>query len=356
LVFLLASDNAPGNFTEDDRTNPDVFPGIQRFVDKNASVGILRLKRDVGKSDSFIGFLTTYYSFVDKYNELGGFDGRFRIDKQTTFSWQVLGTHSRHRSSFPKRARFATASKTVSSTRSITTRVAVTSVTSSRWWARTRYYVPTSASIVDSTQTIQTGSFATTRAETESETDLLAHLHRTSTPTSTGRDVRKTSTTKHSSSFNCPADVISARDSIKVTTAFSKASLEQSDSPGSNCVVRIRVRLLVKTTSDRRRHGLYVFGGSSPSKKYNFNFFRESCWGAMDFDFGAGPKYPRVSPPRCAQSARSWTMRYGSAAASCRAPQDPGRATSGISTAASLINRRAPQREAELYKRATHTL
>src|SRR6188474_773112 len=80
--ILLASDNAPGNFSDDDRTNPNVFPGIQRFVDKNASVGILRLKRDVGKSDSFIGFLTTYYRFVDKYNELGGFDGRFRIDKQ----------------------------------------------------------------------------------------------------------------------------------------------------------------------------------------------------------------------------------------------------------------------------------
>src|ERR1041384_6192915 len=99
---LLASDNGPGNFSEDDRTNPNVFPGIQRLVDKNASVGILRLKRDVGKSDSFIGFLGTYRRFVDEYNELGGFDGRFRIDKQTTFSWQVFGTHSRHRFFFPE--------------------------------------------------------------------------------------------------------------------------------------------------------------------------------------------------------------------------------------------------------------
>src|SRR4030095_3209120 len=100
--LLLAADNAPGNFSEDDRTNPNVFPGIQRFVDKNAAVGILRLKRDVGKSDSFIGFLTTYRRFVDEYNQLGGFDGRFRIDKQTTFSWQVLGTHTRHPFFFPE--------------------------------------------------------------------------------------------------------------------------------------------------------------------------------------------------------------------------------------------------------------
>src|SRR5207253_6581905 len=39
--LLLASDNGPGNFSEEDRTNPNVFPGIQRLVDKNASVGIL---------------------------------------------------------------------------------------------------------------------------------------------------------------------------------------------------------------------------------------------------------------------------------------------------------------------------
>src|SRR5690349_2564879 len=50
--LLLASDNAPGNFTEDERTDPNVFPGIQRLVDKNAAAGILRLKRDVGTSDS----------------------------------------------------------------------------------------------------------------------------------------------------------------------------------------------------------------------------------------------------------------------------------------------------------------
>src|SRR6266566_2641065 len=45
--LLLASDNGPGNFSEDER--PTANP---RFLDKNASVGILRLKRDVGKSDS----------------------------------------------------------------------------------------------------------------------------------------------------------------------------------------------------------------------------------------------------------------------------------------------------------------
>src|SRR5437870_80224 len=121
--LLLASDNGPGNLSEDDRAfikadpafilgNPNPSPsgvaGVQqqqaqlaRILDKNSHVAVLRLKHDVGKKDSFIGLLATSYSFVDQYNHLGGFDGRFRIDKQTTFSFQVLGTMSRHDFFFP---------------------------------------------------------------------------------------------------------------------------------------------------------------------------------------------------------------------------------------------------------------
>src|SRR5467141_2835698 len=94
--LLLASDNGPGNFSAEERltANP-------RLIGKNASVGILRLKRDIGKKDSFIGLLATYDRFVDRYNELGGFDTRLRVDKQTTFTAQVLATHTRRQFFFP---------------------------------------------------------------------------------------------------------------------------------------------------------------------------------------------------------------------------------------------------------------
>ncbi|MBA3438783.1 MAG: carbohydrate binding family 9 domain-containing protein, partial [Pyrinomonadaceae bacterium] len=46
--LLVASDNAPGNYGEEDRTNP----GLQKFIDKNALIGVLRLKRDIGNTDS----------------------------------------------------------------------------------------------------------------------------------------------------------------------------------------------------------------------------------------------------------------------------------------------------------------
>jgi hypothetical protein len=105
--ILLASDNAPGNYTEDERTtirenlerftNDPVntrFDSRIRLVDRNATIGVLRLKRDIGKENS-LGFLATTYNFVDRHNHLGGFDGRFRLDPQTTFGFQVLGTNSR---------------------------------------------------------------------------------------------------------------------------------------------------------------------------------------------------------------------------------------------------------------------
>ena len=92
--LMLASDNAPGSFTEDEITDPGNFPDIERFIDRNAYVGVLRLKRDVGKESS-VGLLATSYNFIEKHNYLGGVDGRFRIDPKTIFTFQVLGTHSR---------------------------------------------------------------------------------------------------------------------------------------------------------------------------------------------------------------------------------------------------------------------
>ena len=105
--IMLASDNGPGNLSVDDRgtlasclerraVNPAQICNNEGIIDKNAYIGVLRLKRDVGKGDSTIGLIATTYNFIQKHNDLGGIDGRFRIDKQTTFNFQVLGTTSRN--------------------------------------------------------------------------------------------------------------------------------------------------------------------------------------------------------------------------------------------------------------------
>ena len=88
--FLVASDNAPGDFRGDERLDRNNF----RFLDKNAHVGILRLKRDVG-DESSIGLIATTYNFIEKHDHLAGVDGQLRVNPKTIFSFQLLGTTSR---------------------------------------------------------------------------------------------------------------------------------------------------------------------------------------------------------------------------------------------------------------------
>lgn len=92
--LLLASDNAPGNFSDEEKSDPAILADISRFIGENALIGVLRLKRDVGK-ESNLGLIATSYNFVEDHNQVGGFDGRFRLDAQTVFSFQTLGTHSK---------------------------------------------------------------------------------------------------------------------------------------------------------------------------------------------------------------------------------------------------------------------
>jgi hypothetical protein len=111
--IMLASDNGPGNLSADDRGRLNACleqQGLdiqarrtditdchnERIIDKNAYIGVLRLKRDIGTKDSTVGMIATTYNFIEKHNQLGGFDGRFRINKQTVFDFQVLGTTSRN--------------------------------------------------------------------------------------------------------------------------------------------------------------------------------------------------------------------------------------------------------------------
>ena len=91
---LVASDRAPGTYSEEERNDPERRPAIERFLDKNAYIGIARWRRDVGQ-DANIGVLATTYNFIEKHNHLAGVDGRFRVDPKTIFSFQLLGTNSR---------------------------------------------------------------------------------------------------------------------------------------------------------------------------------------------------------------------------------------------------------------------
>jgi hypothetical protein len=111
--LLFASDRGPGDFSGDDRLDQANY----HYLDRNASIGVLRLKHDIGK-DSNIGLIATSYNFTPdkrpltdydnstsnpcdaekslyRTNQLAGVDGHFRLDKITAFDFQVIGTASR---------------------------------------------------------------------------------------------------------------------------------------------------------------------------------------------------------------------------------------------------------------------
>jgi hypothetical protein len=41
---------------------------------------------------------------------------------------------------------------------------------------------------------------------------------------------------------------------------------------------------------------VFGYAGSNPTKRINFFYFFGYRWGEVDYDFGAGPRFPRVSP------------------------------------------------------------
>jgi hypothetical protein len=103
--IMYASDNGTaGNLSKDDRlrladciatrVNPFELCANERIFEENAQIGVLRYKRDIGREHN-LGFFATTYNFVDNHNHTSGIDGRFKLDAKTVTEFQVLGTHTR---------------------------------------------------------------------------------------------------------------------------------------------------------------------------------------------------------------------------------------------------------------------
>jgi hypothetical protein len=89
FAALLASDNAPGDLSIEERNDP----GLASLAGRNSEAGVLRVRRDIGQ-ESFLGMIATSYDFIERRNRLGGIDGRLALDPSNVLSFQVLGTWS----------------------------------------------------------------------------------------------------------------------------------------------------------------------------------------------------------------------------------------------------------------------
>jgi hypothetical protein len=322
IGLLVASDNGPGNFSEEER--PTANP---RFLDKNATVGILRLKRDIGKADSFIGFLGTHRRFVDINNDLAGFDGRFRLDKLTTFSWQVLGTRSRRPFFYPEKGQ-------VLDRRENGFIYALDYNKDGRHFGhefsmvgRTRYY---RADVGFNRRNNTNNPNWFIRYNSEPKPKALLISWRVYTDFSANFDWQGNSQNANNETqiqLSLKKETFVGVGVDKGYERVFESEFGASRQPGVNCVV---TNTCTFAGNDDERsssnHGLYLFAGSSPNKKYNFNFFLNRRWGDFDFDFGAGPRFPRVSPTAIAarNAVANGLCGGNSPPAGCKAPQDPG--------------------------------
>ena len=83
IGLLAVDDQAPGK-----------APAIPDIADKRAYFGVMRISRDIFKESS-IGFIFTDREFEGSYNRVGGIDGRFRILRNWTASFQAVTSSTR---------------------------------------------------------------------------------------------------------------------------------------------------------------------------------------------------------------------------------------------------------------------
>ncbi|HJZ80676.1 MAG TPA: DUF5916 domain-containing protein [Pyrinomonadaceae bacterium] len=320
--LMVASDNAPGNYTPEERLTAN-----SRLIGKNANVGVLRLKHDIGKKDSYIGFLGTYRKFVDTYNELGGIDTRLRINKQTTFSAQALVTHSRNFFFYPDIGKrldrvengFIYATDYNMSGRHFGYEYSAV--------GRTRYY----RSDVGFNRRVNTNNhnlFVRYNSEPHPKAKLISW--RVYDDISTNFDWQGRMQIynnesqlqlqfSHQTYFGVGTDIGYER--------VFEEEFGMKRPTGSTCA---QTNTCTFWGEDSERSapngGLYIFAGSNVNKKFNFNMFANQSYGNLDFDFGNGPKYPRASIPAVTQRAAiaAGLCSGANRPTACLAPQDPG--------------------------------
>src|SRR5882672_8590394 len=336
--LLLASDNAPGNFSEDER-HSSALPAIQRFLDKNAYIGILRLKRDIGKASN-IGLLLTSYNFIEKHNQLGGIDGRFQISKQKTFRFQVLSSISRRCFSEPALDTHRPGPSDGCFAGYDPLRGDPVLPDDPFRPGKTRNYYRTGKGLAynfsynrdgrhfyyglngnGQTQDYRADVGFTRRLNTNFEGGYAGYQ---SEQKPKAKMISWNVNANAGTNFNWQGLSQNAYEEVSISANFQKNTYLGVGQDVSYERLFEEDCGLKRTTThggaffggperSAYQFGPYMYGGTRPSKKYALNFFIGEGLNSFDFDFGAGPKYPRVSPAALANPS---------------APLDPGPGTS----------------------------
>ena len=289
--LMLAADRAPGNYSADERNDLYNLPNIARFLDHKAYVGVLRAKRDVGRQ-SEIGIIATSYNFIEKHNHVGGIDGRFSLSKSATFSFQALATNSRRFFYSPDEDR------SIFRTGNGFGYTATFDLTKRRF-----------------------GFFATSEGRTRDYRADVGFTRRTNSNFS-GLFARLSNDPKRSTKATLQTWRIFGRSVVN----YDWQGRTQQSQTGANLFMQFKRQIGwgfggnhryervfeeefgPKRTATRRGafagsdsersaagYSVFTFFNARPSKKYSASAELGMSSGQMDYDFGAGRRFPRVS-------------------------------------------------------------
>lgn len=297
--LMLASDNAPGSFSEDERNDPALRPRIERFLGKNATIGVLRLKRDIGR-ESEIGLLGTSYNFIERHNHLGGLDGRFKVDDKTVFGFQVLGTTSRRFFYDPDTNR-----RVYRDGHALAYQVTYDYTARHLGWfinglGRSRDY----RADVGFTRRTNTNDW-TTGLRLSSEPNATATIIEKSWRNFLSADFdfqgRLQSWGTHSS-FNLR---LQRNTNVNVRGTVGYERLFEEEFGPKRSATQAGAFFGPDAERAAYQRGVSASFRSNPSKKFNGEISVGYSWNQFDFDFGAGRRFPRVSPAALADPKAS---------------------------------------------------
>ena len=310
LGLILASDAAPGNFGEDeldDRrrdivTEPDPDERLRKraafedlagnLLGRNALVGVMRFKRDVGKESS-LGLIGTTYNFAERHNHVLGFDGRFKVNPITVATFEVVGTTLRDCDRNFVNAGAAGAPADYELQLGCFDRKGLAysagyDVTGRHWgWyvsadGRSRDYT---ANVGFTRRTDTNNLFNFVRWQTESKPKAKLIQFRIENFTGLDYDWRGRSQGWYDGgNYNF---TFANQTYLRFGTNFGYTRLFADEFGG-------RFAGEDQERQARHRTVFFVFE-KTVSKKYSGFLFMGTQRGQFDFDFGAGPRYPRVS-------------------------------------------------------------
>lgn len=301
--LMFAADRGPGTYVGDDRLDPFNFP----LIDKKAYVGVLRLKRDIGKENS-IGMVATSYNFPEKHNQLAGVDGRFKLDPQTTFVFHVVGTTANRYFRDPELDRATVCAALTGRDRIFCNRRQV--YRSGNGFGYLGQYTKAGRHLF-----MQAGAFGRTadfrsdvgfvRRTNTNENDF--YLSWNSTPQQKARLVSWNVESFNQVLYDWSGRIQGGAYGGHIFFNFQKQSFfgggfdnryekDYEEEFGARRTSYQSGQFFGEPTRASNNKVWFFGGGTTPTKQISMQFFANLGYGALDYDFGGGPKYPRVSP------------------------------------------------------------